>query len=123
MRDFTKDYGYFDKYMALKMIMLYYGYENQREQFIEECAEAVQAAQKCKRYGTKEDLEKFKGEIADNIIMSTQLSMYLGEGDIEDIIHDKLQRQLDRIAEREGADILGKLKAQIIEASQDEEQG
>lgn len=37
----------------LEDIAHHYGYDKQREQFIEECSEAILAVQKCKRHGSK----------------------------------------------------------------------
>ena len=87
----------------LKIIMDYYGYNNQREIFVEECAEAIQAVQKCKR-ATKssESLKAFadlKQEIADVLIMANQMKIFLGSDEIDNIINLKLDRQIKRIQE------------------------
>ena len=81
----------------MKKIMEHYGYERQREQFVEECAEAIQAAQKCKRRGSKEDFEHFMGELADVIIMATQIYNFMDTTKVDEIIDQKLDRQLKRI--------------------------
>ena len=78
-------------------IMNHYGYEAQIEQFIEECAEAIQAAQKCKRHRSKENLDHFHEEVADVIIMGTQMYNFLDTEKIDRIIEQKLDRQIERI--------------------------
>ena len=102
-------------YDKLRIIMKYYGYEAQREQYIEESSEGILAAQKCKRYGTKECLEVFKGEIADNLIMDMQMAIFLGQNDIMNIMEEKLDRQLDRIVEAEGVEGFEKIKGDALE--------
>ena len=87
----------------IKKIAEYYGFESQREQFIEECAEMIQAPQKCKRNDIqnaqqyRERFDNFKEEVADVLIMAQQLRYLLGVRDIDDIIDKKLDRQIQRI--------------------------
>ena len=87
----------------IKKIANYYGYESQREQFIEECAEMIQASQKCKRTDIqnaqqyRERFDNFQEEVADVLIMAQQLRYLLGARDIDDIIDKKLDRQIQRI--------------------------
>jgi len=92
----------------IKRIANYYGYESQREQFIEECAEMIQASQKCKRTDIqnaqryKERFDNFQEEVADVLIMALQMRVLLGGKDIDSLIDYKLDRQIQRIeAERE----------------------
>lgn len=75
----------------------HYGYEAQREQLIEECSEAILAAQKCKRYGSKDNFEELCGEVADVLIMAQQMRLLMGAKVIDEIIDKKLNRQLGRI--------------------------
>ena len=75
----------------------HYGYEAQREQLIEECAEAILAAQKCKRHGSKDNFEALCGEVADVLIMAQQMRLLMGAKVIDEIIDKKLNRQLGRI--------------------------
>lgn len=82
----------------LKKIAVHYGYDAQREQFIEECAEAILAAQKCKRHGSKDNFEALCGEVADVLIMAQQIRLIMGAKVIDEIIDKKLNRQLGRIA-------------------------
>ena len=86
----------------IKEIMNHYGFESQIEIFIEECAEAIQAAQKMKRSNSTETAEKafenFIEEIADVIITAAQMRLYIGETTIDAAIDRKLERQLLRIA-------------------------
>lgn len=102
-------------------ILDHYGRKAQRRQAVEELSELIQAICKYDRinytFGECEDdpekLEKAEnayknllGEIADVIVMIEQLKIMVGERNrtrIENIIDEKIKRQLDRIkAEREG---------------------
>ena len=89
----------------IKIIADYYGYESQREQIIEECAELIQASQKCKRTDIqnaqqyRERFDNFQEEVADVLIMALQMRVLLGERDIDDLIDRKLERQMIRIEE------------------------
>ena len=81
----------------IKEIAYHYGYEAQREQLIEECAEAILAAQKCKRHGSKDNFEELCGEVADVLVMAQQMRLLMGAKVIDEIIDKKLNRQLGRI--------------------------
>lgn len=81
----------------LEWIAYHYGYDAQREQFIEECAEAILAAQKCKRYGSNESFKALCSEVADVLIMAQQMRLLMGAKVIDEIIDKKLNRQLGRI--------------------------
>lgn len=81
----------------IKKIADYYGPVQQKEQLIEECSELILAAQKCKRYGTKETFKDFCGELADVYIMVSQLMYLISPDVIGEIINKKLDRQIERI--------------------------
>lgn len=83
----------------IEEIICNYTFEHQLEIFIEECAEAIQAAQKLKRADTngKEAFEHLCEEVADVIVMSAQMQRYIGTSKIDDIISSKLDRQIERI--------------------------
>lgn len=87
----------------IRVIMSSYTYEQQREIFVEECAEAIQAAQKCKRKNYRiealQAFENFKEEVADVLIMAEQMRQYIGTAEIDRIIDAKLHRQIGRIKE------------------------
>lgn len=85
----------------LERIAYHYGYDAQREQFIEECAEAILAAQKCKRHGSKDNFEALCGEVADVLIMARQMRLLIGSKLVDSIIEEKLNRQLERISKGE----------------------
>lgn len=80
-----------------------YTFGQQREIFVEECAEAIQAAQKCKRANSVENyseaLDHLREEVADVLIMAEQMRYYLGEEKTDAIIKEKLERQIKRINE------------------------
>ena len=82
----------------LERIAYHYGYDAQREQFIEECAEAILAAQKCKRHGSKDNFEALCSEVADVLIMAQQMRLLMSTTLIDRIVNEKLNRQLGRIA-------------------------
>jgi phosphoribosyl-ATP pyrophosphohydrolase len=81
----------------IEEIAYHYGYDAQREQFIEECAEAILAAQKCKRHGSKDNFEALCGEVADVLIMAQQMRLLMSTALIDRIVNEKLERQLGRI--------------------------
>lgn len=102
-------------------ILDHYGRKAQRRQAVEELSELIQAICKYDRinytFGECEDdpkkleksmsaYENLLGEIADVIVMIEQLKIMVGERNrtrIENIIDEKISRQLERIkAEREG---------------------
>lgn len=85
----------------LERIAYHYGYDAQREQFIEECAEAILAAQKCKRHGSKDNFEELCGEVADVLIMAQQMRLLMSTTLIDRIVNEKLERQLGRIENEE----------------------
>lgn len=80
-----------------------YTFGQQREIFVEECAEAIQAAQKLKRANGTADYEKsinhLREEVADVLIMAEQMRYFLGEEKTDAIIKEKLVRQIKRINE------------------------
>lgn len=81
---------------VLRSIAEHYGYERQREQFVEECSEAILAVQKCKR-GKSGAFENFKEEVADVLIMAEQMRQFIGTEEIDRIIDAKLHRQIERM--------------------------
>lgn len=81
----------------IKQIAEYYGYEPQREQFEEECAEAILASQKCKRYGTKDRFVSLCEEVADVLIMAWEMRLLMSPRLIDEFIEKKLDRQIKRI--------------------------
>lgn len=81
----------------IKKIAEHYGMIQQREQLVEECSELILAAQKCKRYGTRETFDNFCGELADVYIMVCQMMHLISPEIIGEIIESKLDRQIQRI--------------------------
>jgi len=95
-----------------EIIAEHYGYENQREQLIEELSELILSAQKVKR--AKRDIEEnqltesrkktfydaqnnFIEEIADVEIMICQIKYFLGKENVNAVIERKINRQMERI--------------------------
>lgn len=77
----------------------HYGYAGQSDKIIEECAELTQAIMKL-RWGWSDDkLDHVQEELADVLIMARQLRVMLGAEDIDEIINQKLDRQIERIAD------------------------
>lgn len=81
---------------AIGQIVRHYTYDQQRDMTVEECAEFIQAVCKCKR-GKKGAFENLKEEVADVLIMAEQMRQYIGAESVDQIINQKLKRQLDRI--------------------------
>lgn len=81
---------------ALDLIAHHYGFEAQREQLIEELAECILAAQKCKR-NKPEAFKNFLEELADSYIMVIQMIHLSGCEEVEKIVNEKIERQLRRI--------------------------
>ncbi len=77
----------------------HYGYTAQSDIIIEECAELTQAICKLRRAWSDSRLENVKEELADVLIMARQLRVMLGAEDIDRIIGEKLDRQIERIAD------------------------
>ena len=85
----------------IKVIADYYGYESQMDMLCEECGEFVQARNKLRR-NVDGAYQNCLGEIADIAIMIEQMKLICGADRIEQIMNDKLDRQIQRIeAERE----------------------
>ena len=83
----------------LSIIAEHYGYETQREQFVEELAEAILAVQKCKRNGSFDNFIALEQEVADVLVMAQQMRLLMSTKQIDDIIDAKLKRQMRRIRE------------------------
>jgi NTP pyrophosphatase (non-canonical NTP hydrolase) len=87
----------------IEEIMRNYSFESQVEIFIEECSEAIQAAQKMKRARESKEYaercENFIEEIADVIITVEQMKMFVGKKTVDKAVEAKINRQLKRIEE------------------------
>lgn len=91
----------------IQYIADHYGYEPQSRQLIEEMAELTVAINKLWRkheyYSTSKELAEahynILEEIADTLIMIWQLKYLLGvgEGELSDVVEQKLDRQIERI--------------------------
>ena len=77
----------------------HYGYTAQSDIMIEECGELVQAICKLRRAWSDERIANVKEELADVLIMARQLRVMLGSDDVDKIINQKLDRQIERIAD------------------------
>ena len=89
----------------IRAIARHYGKEPQMGVAQEECAELIQAISKIRRKGeTGETLDNLVEEIADVSIMCAQLEELFGvRASIAWRMHQKLERQLERIAEGDTA--------------------
>lgn len=97
----------------LSTIIGVYGYEPQVDMAVEECSELIKALMKFRRNGKQcncsDDVERIKecreaviDEIADVSIMVAQLQIIFGcMGEVEECIDFKINRQLQRIKEKE----------------------
>ena len=82
-------------------IAKHYGALLQREQFIEECSEAILAAQKSKRTPNPKTISDLQGEVADVLIMALQMRYLFGAEAVDRQVELKLARQIERIKEEE----------------------
>ena len=82
-------------------IAKHYGALLQREQFIEECSEAILAAQKSKRTPNPKTISDLQGEVADVLIMALQMRYLFGAEAVDRFVELKLSRQIERIKEEE----------------------
>ena len=82
-------------------IAKHYGALLQREQFIEECSEAILAAQKSKRTPNPKTISDLQGEVADVLIMALQMRYLFGAEAVDRFVELKLSRQIKRIKEEE----------------------
>ena len=84
----------------IKRIADYYGYDSQMDMLCEECGEFVQARNKLRR-NVDGAFQNCLEEIADIAIMVEQMKLICGADLIEQIMNEKLDRQIQRIeAER-----------------------
>ena len=84
----------------IKKIADYYGYESQMDMLCEECGEFVQARNKLRR-SVPGAYENCLEEIADIAIMVEQMKLICGADRINEIIAQKLTRQLQRISKEQ----------------------
>jgi len=80
----------------IKKIADYYGFSSQADMLIEEAAEYMVALNKLRR-GKSEAYKNIKEEVADILVVASQLRYLLGEDEIDKIMNKKLKRQLQRI--------------------------
>ena len=81
---------------ALKIIADHYGFSSQADMLCEESAEFTVALNKLRR-GDQNSCKNVKEELADVLVVASQLRYILGEKTIDNIIGQKIQRQLRRI--------------------------
>lgn len=99
-------YDMMDNTKLARLILDSYGADAQMGIAQEECAELIQAISKYKRaYNYANDPIKIREatqnlleEIADVIVMTMQLKLIFPNGGIDDIVSEKLRRQMERIA-------------------------
>lgn len=82
-------------------IAKHYGALIQREQFVEECSEAILAAQKSKRTPNLKTISDLQGEVADVLIMALQMRYLFGAEAVDRQVEQKLARQIQRIREED----------------------
>ena len=84
----------------LKIIADHYGFSSQADMLCEESAEFTVALNKLRR-GNNEAYKNVKEELADVLVVASQLRLLLGSEEIDDIAHEKIKRQLERIKQEE----------------------
>lgn len=90
----------FPPHEAAKVIINHYGAQNQLVKFCEECGELIQQAAKCYSKGIPYSEDMIE-EIADVLVMIKQFETVMSQPDrdlLDKIIMEKLERQLERIA-------------------------
>lgn len=88
----------------LKQIADHYGFTSQANMLTEEAAEFTVALNKLRR-GNTDYYEQIKEEVADVLVIALQLRELLGSEKIDEIIHEKVDRQLRRIQEEREAEM------------------
>ena len=84
----------------VRQILEHYGEASQYDIFVEECAEAIQAVQKLKRSDHTNYIKRtdnLREEVADVLIIAEQMRRYVGADKVDEIISEKLDRQIKRI--------------------------
>lgn len=96
---YEKGYKEADKGVIIKNLRIiadHYGFTSQANMLCEESAEFTVALNKLRR-GSQEEYSNIKEELADVLVVALQLRYILGEKIIDNIIEQKIQRQLRRI--------------------------
>lgn len=86
--------------LRIEQIAAHYGFTSQADMLCEEAAEFMVALSKLRR-GKADAYENIKEEVADVLIMARQLRYLLGYEEIDRTISEKLNRQMQRIANEE----------------------
>ena len=84
----------------LKIIADHYGFSSQADMLCEESAEFIVALNKLRR-GYQNAYKNVKEELADVLVVASQLRLLLGSEEIDTVIHEKIKRQLERIKQEE----------------------
>lgn len=82
--------------VRIKTIADHYGFTSQANMLTEEAAEFTVALNKLRR-GNANAYDNIKEEVADVLVIALQLRELLGSEKIDQIIHEKIDRQLGRI--------------------------
>lgn len=86
--------------LRIEQIATHYGFTSQADMLCEESAEFMVALNKLRR-GKPDAYDNIKEEVADVLIVARQLRYLLGYENIDRIISQKLNRQMQRIANEE----------------------
>lgn len=86
--------------LRIEQIAAHYGFTSQADMLCEESAEYMVALNKLRR-GKPDAYDNIKEEVADVLIVARQLRFLLGYKDIDQIINEKLDRQMRRINKEE----------------------
>lgn len=82
----------------IKFVMAHYDFNTQRDMLVEECAELIQATNKCKR-NCEGAFKNYISELADVAILVEQMMQFVGKEEVIKMMNYKLDRQIDRINE------------------------
>ena len=88
--------------LRIEQIATHYGFTSQADMLCEESAEYMVALNKLRR-GDPNAYENIKEEVTDVLIVARQLRYLLGYEEIDRLIEEKLERQIQRIANEDQA--------------------
>lgn len=80
----------------IEFIAKHYGFTSQANMLTEEAAEFTVALNKLRR-GNTDAYKNIKEEVADVLVIALQLRVLLGAEKIDEIMNEKIERQLNRI--------------------------
>lgn len=78
--------------LRIEHIATYYGFTTQANMLCEKAAEFIVALNKLRR-GNNEAYKNVKEELADVLVVASQLRLLLGSEEIDEIAHEKIKKR------------------------------